>query len=410
MSTNDPLTIKPTEEEMYNVIFDYGVYKNVNDVNTKSLRDWIDKTLFTGNFSMDVSREYAAKYSAAMLAPDSNPAFKFLCSPKCVEYPDGNHPAKDWVAYLLLLGNLSYNRTIGNHGADPAEMFHYADALSDPSGQYGIAGSAIPLPVLGEMIFNQDKSLKDMFRARTHTAFPSMAFDLEHWDKALKFAANRVAVLSSPAPLDFAHTASARYRETSDGNIPINASVEYNTCKCLGELCKAVSNSPEEFKHACVVVAKNPIVAASYSDKDLNILRDAYKQERELPAEKIQFELDPKDVVDPYDAYEKEYGPIDLATIEEAEKKPRAPTFGERVHALMKELVPHLDPSVNAQMLQNTMFQISMSAVKSEKSAEQLIKELSPDGKPITREAMHEWYKLDCCKRIAPMLDEEMSR
>lgn len=410
MNTNDPLNIKPTEEEMYNVIFDYGVYKNVKDVNAKSLRDWIDKTLFTDRFSMTVSREVAQKYSVAMQPVESNQAFKFVCNPKCVEYPDGNHPAKDWMAYLLLLGNLSYNRTIGNRGADPAEMFHYADALTDPSSKYGIAGNAVPLPVFGEMIFNQDKSLRDMFRARTHTAFPSMAFDLEAWDKALKFASNRVAVLSSPAPLDFAHAASARYREISDGNIPVNASVEYNTCKCLGELCKAISNSPEEFKLACVVVAKNPVVASSFSDKDLNVLKDAYKQERELPAEEVQFELDPKDVVDPYDAYEKKYGRIDIPDETPSTKKPEPPSFMDRVGEMMKSIASHFDPSANATMLQNEFLNISMAAVKAGKTPDDFIKEISPDGKPITYEALLEWRKIDFCKRMVPVIDENMSR
>ena len=77
---------------------------------------------------------------------------------------------------------------------------------------------------------------------------------------------------------------------------------------------------------------------------------------------------------------------------------------------MMKSIATHFDPSANAKMLQNEFLDISMAAVKAEKTPEDFIKEVSPDGKPITYEALLEWRKTEFCKRMAPVIDENMSR
>lgn len=391
MNTKSFNNSRPSLDEIYQTMFDFGLYSNItpqgsSPMTPAKLSDWMQRNLIISEYSEDVAHTIAKDISKAFTPIENNEAFKWFVKPSSPLFPDGNDPSKNFIGYLALLGNLHYNIEIGSGNEDPSDMFHYADALTSPDN-FGPVGSEVSYPVLTALMFKQDPDMERMYMPRMQAVFPHLVFDLDKWQEALKFGAKKISVLPAPSPADFVNTVSARFDELGGGD-KLCAISSLSTC--VMDIAKA-DPSVSFFRDACKALAGLPALTCSYSHKDRPIIMDQIRDlQMGISKNPVDFSILKSDVVDPYDEYEKEFGPITQETPESTARK-QSP-FRKRVAETLTKLLDKLGKDSAGAPMQDVIGKLAIVVVERGLEADKVLKDLKPsDKEEVTVKAIQEY-------------------
>lgn len=362
--------------DFYTTMFDYGVYTPLNEVSPDSIKVWVQRNLSLGGIPSDVYTPISEDmHDIIAKGLHNDPAFG-----KYLQANDKDKPSAAWVTYLAFIGNYGYNERVGGN-VPLDEMFHYKDAiLNNPTE---ICGSKIPTPVLVAKIFKEDHDMKAMFARRTNAYFPELHFDMDAWEQSLVHAAKTISAIPEPKVEDFCHGATSKYTELTDHNCE-HVNVLPSLHACVSEAWIAAKN-PDEFKQACVAISKAPLLACTYANADREMLL-AHIQETSVEVPEVDYSISADEVIDPYDEYEKQVGPVKETEISDDE-------VADFLHNRTKEYVDairsHLDKSAPS-AFGALVTMLAMKAAHRNMPKDELIEKVSNKAGIITPEAISE--------------------
>lgn len=376
----------PSLDEIQETVFDFGIYSGLTAGGTfpmtaKNMRFWMERNLTEG--SPEDIKDVVYNLGKAFAPVEDNDAFKWVVSAKSPLFPEGNDPSKNFMSYLVLLGNLRYNNEIGNATKDFDEMFHYADALMSPDNA-GVVGSSVSYPLLTALIFKKDPEIARMFSPRLKSVFPHLVFDLDKWKSAMDFGAEKIAAMPVPSPADFVNAVAARFEELGGGEKRIAIA---SLTRCITELGR-LSPEVDDFKNACKAAASLSTVACAYSSQDCKLLMDTARDIRmgiSAEAQDVDFNLDKIDVVDPYDQYEKEFGPIN--------DSPSKSPFRARVGEMLNKLVGNLDKDAGAHNMQEAVSKLAITAVEHNMDPNSVVEKLKANKAKISPQDVQDFLR-----------------
>ena len=376
----------PSLDEIQETLFDFGIYSGLTADGTfpmtaKNLRFWMERNLTEG--SSEYIKEIACNLEKAFVPVEENDAFKWIVSAKSPLFPEGNDPSKNFMSYLALLGNLRYNNETGNATKDFDEMFHYADALMSPDNA-GVVGSSVSYPLLTALIFKKDPEIARMFSPRLKSVFPHLVFDLDKWKSAMDFGAEKIAAMPVPSPADFVNAVAERFEELGGGEKRVAIA---SLTRCITELGR-LSLEVNDFKNVCKAAASLPTVSCAYSSQDCKLLMDTARDIRmgiSAEPQDVDLQLDKSDVVDPYDLYEKEFGPIS--------ENPSESPFRARVGEMLKKLVVNLDKDAGAQNMQEAVSKLAITAVEHNMDPNSVVEKLKANKAKISAQDVQDFLR-----------------
>lgn len=382
------------------LIFDYGVFTAIPNVNKETLKKWFSRNLSLEGYDNNTIETLSAYIPTLLVPVEKQEALKYIVTN---EIPfisnDKPNPAQNWMSYLVLCGNAIYNDTVG--GNTPlSENFHYCDALMETangSNTHHISGSRMPYPVLASLIFKNSQEMSNMFKSRTEKVFPFLQFDLDAWDKSLKYAAAHIMSLPNPSPSDFCSIVASRYTEFTNGNCDaVLPSLE----KAITAACKMNIQADNIVKSSCMALANESLLAASYDDiRDKKLLADIVSDRANVHETvytiEDMFVPSKEETIDAYEEYVKEHpemAPEPIVATPTAE--------GLEFQKKMQDLVKQLKPFE----LQNKelMAQISIVAkicVKKNIDATNLLEPLS-DSKGVFPGAIEAFINENLPKKV----------
>ena len=366
---------RPSLDEINQTMFDFGLYSNITSQGSSpmtpaKLGEWMQRNLAIAEYPEEVTHTIAKDIVKAFIPIENNEAFKWFVKPTSPLFPNGNDPAKNFLGYLALLGNLRYNLEIGSGNEDPSDMFHYADALTSPD-TLGPVGSEVSYPVFTALMFKQDPDMAKMYMPRMKSVFPHLMFDLDKWKEALAFGAKKISVLPAPSPADFVNTVAARFDELGGGD-KLCAISSLSTC--VMDIAKA-DPSISFFKDACKTLAGLPALTCSYSHKDRQIIMDQIRDvQMGISKYPVDFSLSDIDVVDPYDLYEKKYGSITQDTPDSS--RDQSP-FRKRVAETLSKLVDKLGKDSAETPMQDVIGKLAIVVVERGLEVDKVLKDIN---------------------------------